>query len=178
MAGKRSKITVSLDEDTAALLENLHEELGMPRSRVICEALAFYGENRTLLQDMEQARFYMHMLSGMEHLIIDIDHWQLFLKLVENLDDPELFWEEHRKIARSHGEQLQGTTPREVLERLERCNLYTLREVSDEEFALIMTSDAAKRFVRTFLEEVFEAIGQRADISEELAKVRVKLTVL
>lgn len=173
MAGKRSKITISLDEHTSNLLEDMKKELKAPKSEVIRCSLHFYSENKHLLRDREKVKFYLEMLLGREHVILDIDHWQLFLNFVEESKEKEEFWEWHKKIAKSHGEQLRSKHLSDILERLALCNFYTLRKVSDEEFVLIMNSEVAKDFVKTFLEEVFAVLGYKAGIREDLAKLRV-----
>lgn len=43
------------------------------------------------------------------------------------------------------------------------------------EFTLILVSDVSKEFVKVFLEEYFAAMGVKAEIKENLAKLRVTL---
>lgn len=63
----------------------------------------------------------------------------------------------------------------DVLARLAACNFYTLRKVSEEEFVLVMNSELTKKFVKTFLEEVFAVLGCKVEIKEDLAKLRIKV---
>lgn len=170
-----ARVTISLDGDTRTLLENMKKELKASRSDVIRRSLRFYSENKRLLREGDRVKFYLEMLSSGEHVILDIDHWHLLLNFVESSKEKNEFWEGHRKVAKSHGEQLRGTPFRDVLERLAACNFYALREVSEEEFVLVMSSDIMKKFVKTFLEEVFAVLGYKVEIKEDLAKLRIKV---
>jgi hypothetical protein len=172
--GDSVRITISLDSKAKALLEALKRELRTSRSDVIRRSLNFYSENRHVLNQSEKIKSYLEMLPGGEHVILDIDHWQLFLNFVEESKEKEKFWEGHRKVAMSHGEQFRNIPIQRILERLEACNFYTLRKVSDKEFVLIMNFEPTKKFVKTFLEEVFSVLGCRVEIKDDLAKLRVK----
>ncbi|GBE56956.1 hypothetical protein BMS3Bbin16_01170 [archaeon BMS3Bbin16] len=176
MKAKRnpSRVTISLDEGTAILLEDLKKELNAPRSDVIRRSLHFYSENKQIMRRASKIRSYLELLSSGEHVILDIDHWQLFLNFVEASREKEEFWEGHKKVAKSHGEQFRDTSLKDILERLEACNFYNLREVGSGEFVLIMNSELAKKFVKTFLEEIFSVTGYKVEVREELAKLRVK----
>jgi hypothetical protein len=172
--GESLRVTISLDSDAQALLENLKKELKASRSEVIRRSLRFYSENKHLLRHGGRIKSYLEMLSGGEHIILDIDHWQLFLNFIEGSKEKEKFWEGHKRVARSHGEQFRGSSLGDILERLEACNFYTLRRVSEEEFILVMNFEPTKKFVKAFLEEVFAVLEYRVEIKDDLAKLRIK----
>ncbi len=172
-----TRITVSFDSSTANLLEIISKEEGLSQSEIMRRALRFYSENRVLedVATRKKIYTYMDLLLNGEHIILDVDHWLLFLKLVESCPSADKFWKEHRDVARSHREQLKTKvrTSEELLARLEACNFFRVTKNSDEDFTLILGSELPKTFVRIFLEEYFAGMGVKAEIKENLAKLRV-----
>jgi hypothetical protein len=172
-----TRITVAFDQSTANLLEKISKEAGLSQSEIMRRALRFYHENRAIEDAATRKKLYTYMdlLLGGEHVILDVDHWLLFLKLVESSPEKETFWKEHRDVARSHTEQLKTKvfTAEELLERLEACNFFRITKDSKNDFTLVLGSELPKEFVRIFLEEYFSAMGVKAEIKENLAKLRV-----
>ena len=171
------RITVAYDSLTANLLEKISKEAGLSQSEIMRRALRFYSENR-MIENAETRRkiyAYMDLLLTGEHIILDVDHWLLFLKLVESSPSAEKFWEEHRDVARSHREQLKTKvlTAEELLTRLEACNFFRITKDSENDFTLVLGSELPKKFVKIFLEEYFAGMGVKAEIKENLAKLRV-----
>ncbi|MDP6613238.1 MAG: CopG family transcriptional regulator, partial [Candidatus Hydrothermarchaeota archaeon] len=76
----------------------------------------------------------------------------------------------------SHAEQFSKKigTVEGVLERLAVCNFYSLTKLGKNEFVLVLNSNITKKFVKTFIEEVFEGMGLKVEIKDDLAKLRVK----
>jgi hypothetical protein len=172
-----TRITVSFDQVTANLLEKISKEAGLSQSEIMRRALRFYYENKAIEDAATRKKLYTYMdllLSG-EHVILDVDHWFLFLKLVESSPDKEQFWKEHRDVAKSHTEQLKTKvhTVDELLARLEACNFFRVTKNSENDFTLVLGSELPKEFVKIFLEEYFAGMGVKASIKENLAKLRV-----
>jgi hypothetical protein len=172
-----TRITVAFDQSTANLLEKISKEAGLSQSEIMRRALRFYYVNRVIDDAVIRKKIYTYMdllLNG-EHVILDVDHWLLFLKLVESCPSSDQFWEEHRDVARSHREQLKTKvlSAEELLERLEACNFFRVTKNSAEDFTLVLGSELPKTFVRIFLEEYFAGMGVKAEIKENLAKLRV-----
>ena len=172
-----TRITVAFDSLTANLLEKISREEGLSQSEIMRRALRFYSENRVLENNATREKIYTYMdllLNG-EHIILDVDHWLLFLKLVESSPSREKFWEEHRLVARSHREQLEAKviSIEELLTRLEVCNFFRVTKNSNEDFTLVLGSGLPKTFIKIFLEEYFAGMGVMAEIKENLAKLRV-----
>jgi hypothetical protein len=172
-----TRITVAFDQVTANLLEKISKEAKLSQSEIMRRALRFYHENRAIEDAATRKKLYTYMdllLSG-EHVILDIDHWFLFLKLVESSPDKERFWKEHRDVAKSHTEQLKTKvhTVEELLARLEVCNFFRVTKNSENDFTLVLGSELPKEFVKIFLEEYFAGMGVKASIKENLAKLRV-----
>jgi hypothetical protein len=173
--GTPTRITVSFDRETAELFEKLKESERASQSGLLRRALKFYAEYRDMLKgDDERIKIYVDMLSEGEHLILDLDHWLLFMKYLEG---EEKFWEDHHEIARAHGEQLPGKTrtPEELLRRLEACNFFKLKKNSEDDYTLMLGSEKSIRFIKIFLEEVLAGMGYEAEIKEDLTKLRVKI---
>lgn len=172
-----TRITVAFDSLTANLLEKISKEAGLSQSEIMRRALRFYSDNRMLenAETRKKIYTYMDLLLNGEHVILDVDHWLLFLKLVESCPSAEDFWEEHRDVARSHREQLKTKvlSAEELLERLGACNFFRVTKNSEKDFTLVLGSELPKTFVRIFLEEYFAGMGVKAEIKENLAKLRV-----
>ncbi|OPY26609.1 MAG: Ribbon-helix-helix protein, copG family [Methanocella sp. PtaU1.Bin125] len=171
------RVTISFDEPTYRSFESLKEEMRVSQSELIRRAVRFYFDNRQSMGavDREKVREYTDLLVDGEHVILDVDHWLLFLSTIDSPGESDKFWETHRAIARSHAEQLSGKiqTPVALLSRLEACNLFKLSQSGEHEFTLMTGPGAQRRFIRDFLEEAFAGMGFDASIKEDYSKLRV-----
>ncbi len=63
--------------------------------RANARSIKFYSRHKTLFESIEDKKVYTHaeMLSAGEHVILDIDHWLLFLGFVESHPEKDKFWE-------------------------------------------------------------------------------------
>jgi hypothetical protein len=174
-----TRVTIALDLETAKLFEEMKAETRLSQSGLIRKALQFYSENKRLIDRHGTKRIstYVDMLADGEHVILDIDHFLMFLKLIDSSPDGSVFWENHKKVAQSHSEHLKAKikSPLDFLERLEACNFFKLSKTSDREVTLILYSDATKHFVRTLVEDVLVGMGFEVEIKEDLAKLRLKV---
>jgi hypothetical protein len=172
-----TRITVAFDQSTANLLEKITKETELSQSEVMRRALRFYNENKVMLDPAirKKAYAYMDLLLSGEHVILDVDHWLLFLSLIGSSPEQEKFWSAHRAVAQSHKEQLKSKvrTAEDVLARLETCNFFRVTRNSEKDFTLILGSEVPKKFVKILIEEFFAAIGVKAEIRENLAKLSV-----
>jgi len=172
-----TRITVAFDKATADLLEKISTEAQLSQSEVMRRALKFYNENKALEDPAVKKKIlaYIDMLLNGEHVIIDVDHWLMFLRLIASSPEQEKFWSEHKELARAHWEQLKTKvhSPEEMLVRLEACNFYRLTKNSPNDYTLVLVSEISKDFIRIFLEEYFAAMGVKAEIKENLTKLRV-----
>jgi hypothetical protein len=173
------RITIAMDEETFKMFKKMQEELGISQSELVREALKFYGKHRTLFESLEDRKIYTHteMLRFGEHVIMDIDHWLLFLKFIESHPDKDKFWELNKAISAAHAEQFKHQYFRvePVLRRLEACNFFTVTPVSKNEFRLVLSSEVLKTFVKTLLQETLTGMGFTVEIKEDLAKLRLKV---
>jgi len=168
---------VAFDQPTARLLEKLSQEAELSQSEIMRRALRFYCENKALQDPVtsKKVHAYMELLLSGEHVILDVDHWLLFLRFIKASPEAAKFWEEHRKVAQSHKEQLRSraNTMENILTRLENCNFFRMTKNSDKDFTLILGSEIPKTFVRILIEEFFSVAGIKAEIKENLAKISV-----
>jgi hypothetical protein len=172
-----TRITVAFDKSTADLLEKISAEANVSQSEIMRRALKFYSENKTLEDPATKKKIhnYLDMLLTGEHVIVDVDHWLMFLRLIENSPQKEQFWKEHKELAKAHWEQLRGKvhSTEDMLTRLEACNFYRLTKNAPNDFTLVLVSEISKDFIRIFLEEYFAAMGVKVEIKENLTKLRV-----
>lgn len=170
------RVTIAFDEESYEIFNRLRYELKKSQSEIVRNALKFYFDYQEFEKyDKGTIKFYVEMLSEGEHIILDVDHWIALLKLVETHPEKEKFFELHRGVARSHSEQFMGKPAEYVLHRLEACNFFRVNKVGEKDFTLIFGNDLTKEFIRPFLEEVFEGLGIKAEVKEDLTKLRIKL---
>ena len=173
------RITIAMDEETFAVFKKMRDDLGISQSELMREALKFYSKHKTLFESVEDKKVYAHaeMLSAGEHVILDIDHWLLFLSFIESHPDKAKFWELHREVCQAHAEQFKHKSYRaeHILRRLETCNFFKLHKTSRSDFTLVLGSDVPKKFIKTELEEIFTGMGFQVEIKEDFAKLRVKV---
>jgi hypothetical protein len=172
-----TRITVAFDKSTADLLEKISTDEHLSQSEIMRRAIKFYNENKSLEDPLTKKKIhaYLDMLLTGEHIILDVDHWLMFLRLIASSPEKEKFWKEHKEVARAHWEQLKTKvhSPEEMLYRLEVCNFYRLTKNAPNDFTLVLVSEVSKDFIRIFLEEYFAAMGVKAEINENLTKLRV-----
>ena len=172
-----TRITVAFDKTTADLLDKISTEAQVSQSEIMRRAIKFYSENKQLEDPTTKKKIqaYLDMLLTGEHIILDVDHWLMFLRLIASSPEKEKFWAEHKEVARAHWEQLKTKihSPEEMLSRLELCNFYRLTRNAPNDYTLVLASETSKGFIRVFLEEYFASMGVKAEIKENLTKLRV-----
>jgi hypothetical protein len=172
-------VTISFDDETAAIFRDLKKCPGISQSELMRTALKFYSRHKALFESVDSERIYIYseMLSDGEHVILDMDHWILFLNFIESHPENEKFWEMHKRVSQAHAEEFiqKNHDVGVVLKRLEVCNLFKLSKSSENDFTLILGYDVPKKFIRTELEDIFSRMGRQAEIKEDLSKMRVKI---
>ncbi|MBN1323444.1 MAG: CopG family transcriptional regulator [Methanotrichaceae archaeon] len=173
------RVTIALDEETADIFRKMKDDLGISQSEMMRDALKFYNKHRNLFDFIEDKKVYTHaeMLSASEHVIMDIDHFILFLNFVESHPNKDKFWELHKEVCQAHAEQFKHRllNAESILKRLEACNLFKMNKASKTEFTLILSSEAAKKFVKMEVEEIFSGMGLQVEIKEDFSKLRIKV---
>lgn len=168
------RITIALDDETSDLLENMKKS-GMNQSNIIRNAIQCYHENKDVTISNDTVHTYIDLLSSGEHIILDIDHWLLFLKHITSISDKDDYLECCKSIARSHADQLvlKVKNEEDMLKRLEICNFFKITKNGDDEYTLLLRSEVTKDFIKLFLEEFFNAMDFKVKIKEDFSKLRV-----
>jgi hypothetical protein len=114
-----TRITVAFDKLTADLLEKISTEEHLSQSEIMRRAIKFYNENKSLEDPLTKKKIhtYLDMLLTGEHIILDVDHWLMFLRLIASSPEKEKFWKEHKEVTHAHWEQLKTkvSSPEEML---------------------------------------------------------------
>ncbi len=174
------RVTAAFDKATADLLEKITSEKQISQSEAIRQALKFYDENRFIEDQAVKKRVheYANMLLVGEHIILDSDHWLLFLRLISLVPaaDREKFWQEYRQIAKAHSEQLKNHVHSlgDLLVRLEICNFFRLIENSPNDFTLVLSNEESREFIKIFIQEYCLAMDIPIEIKENLTKLRIQ----
>lgn len=173
------RVTIALDEETSFILNKIKKETTGSQSEIFRNALKFYEKYGHLFDDASNSNkkmnIYIDLLSGGEHVILDIDHYLSILRFIEDSDDKEKFWDEHREISHHHADQFKHDikTFSDVILRLETCNLFKIIEQSPSRYTLLLGSDIAKNFIKLLLEEIIDGMGFKAEVKEGFSKLRV-----
>lgn len=179
MAKAPERVTIALDAEAAKLFREMREDLGISQSELMREALKFYSKHKALFDSVDEEKIYAYseMLSVGEHIILDIDHWILFLSFIDTHPDKDKFWEMHQRVSQAHAEEFKhkNNKAETVLRRLELCNLFKLSRTSETDFTLLLGYDIPKKFVMMELKDIFSKMGIKVDIKEDFSKLRIKI---
>jgi len=168
------RITVALDEDSFEIFNKLKGEFRDSQSELFRRALKFYHDWKELENcDINKIKMCVEMLAEGEHIILDIDHWIALLRFIESHPESEKFWEMHREVARAHAEEFKGKDAKYVLKRLEACNFFRINEKNGE-WTLVLNHEMMKKFLKIQLQEIFEDMGIKFEIREDLMKLRLR----
>jgi hypothetical protein len=170
------RVTVALDDESMEFLSSLVRKMGGTQSAVVRASLKFFYRNFDYPENIEKMKMWSALLSKGEHVILDVDHWLLFLKYINSSPAREEFYREGKRIANSHAEQLASIikTPEDYLKRLEACNLCSLVKIAENEFTVVLMSEESKRFMRELIEQTLNQLGFQVEIKEDLMKLRLK----
>jgi len=160
------RLTVNLDSTTETQIKELADRDGASKSQVIRNAVQRHHRMRQDWQQIqkEQLRWYVRLLGGHEHRIIDVDQLDA---LLDELGDPsEEILDEYRRIGRKHGIEWAGQfdSLEEKLRVIEYCNWYTVASVGDDEYALTTTSEREAKLVEAFIYGECDELGFDIDI--------------
>lgn len=168
------RTSISLDPESERIFQELTSG-GESQSNVIRRALRLYYEFRNLeRRDLDRLKIYWEMLQSGEHVVLDLDHLSILLKIAEGSELQSKWSESHKAVAVNHAEQFRGMGIDQVLTRLEACNFFRMSK-GQEGYVLVFGSPEIKRFMRVFLEEILKGMNRRFEIKEDLTKLRLKL---
>ena len=175
----RERMTVSLDGDAKAALDDLTERTGESRSAIVRRALAFYAANFdavTSTRSGENVATYYQMLSGGEHVLLDVDFFHAFLDGID-LDDPdEEFIETVDRVSEYHASEYaeRFDDVGEVLDWLSLCGFLTVRNSDGETYHVVFPSESMRWFMTRFLRKSLTDVPFDVEIEESVSKILVR----
>lgn len=170
------RITVSLDDETRGILEDLVSQTGQGNSELVRRALTFYATNlRAARSDVDiDLEEYHEMLSTGEHALFDIDFLHILLAHVQTDDGewPETFVEDVDRVAHYHALEYEGrySELRELLEWLSICGFLTVRESEENTYHVVFPTEDLKWFMLRFIEKSTETLPFEVEIEEGVSK--------
>ncbi|MFC7203007.1 ribbon-helix-helix protein, CopG family [Haloferax namakaokahaiae] len=171
------RVTVSLDADARAALEDLTDRTGVGQSEMVRRALAFYNANYQAATTDTSANLqaYYEMLSGGEHVLLDVDFLHCFLDFVEGEDgtpDPD-FLADIDQVSDYHAFEYEGEfeTLGELLEWLSLCGFLTVRRSEENTYHVVYPSEQLRWFMTRFIERSVVNLPFTLEVTEGLTKV-------
>lgn len=173
------RVTVSLDEDTAAALLDLTDRTGEGQSEVIRRAITFYAANfdAATADAGPNLADYHRMLSGGEHVLLDIDFLHCFLDYVTDEDgEPDPSFVEAADVvsdyhAREYAGRFDGVG--ELLEWLSFCGFLTVRATTGDTYHVVFPSAELRWFMTRFIRRSARDLPFDIEVEESVSKVLV-----
>ena len=171
-----NRITVAIDDDLFKKLKEIKERENISINKIVKNAINFYLKYKDVGY-VDKIDIYFDMLLKGEHIILDIDHWLVILKLLKKYNAMKEFLEEHKKIAIAHGEQLKEKLrdAEDFFKRLETCNFFKYIKDRENVYTLVLNHEEYKEFVKILVEEVLKHMGYNIRIKEDILKLRIYL---
>ncbi len=174
---RMKRLTVSLDDETIRKLETLAKKDNRSLSELVRAAITSYYE--IVQKEAKPERFgeFLDLLTSREHVAVDLGLW---VAITDELNEraSDNFWNLVRKVGEEYGIQFKErglNNLSEMLRFLELENWVKVREISENIYTLILVGRNETKLVRYFLEGLFSAVGIKAEISEGLRKLFIKL---
>ncbi|MFC7070067.1 ribbon-helix-helix protein, CopG family [Halobaculum lipolyticum] len=172
------RITVSLDDDAREAIEDLTDRTGQGQSELVRRSLRFYAANfgAANAESSEQLENYHKMLSGGEHVLLDVDFLHCFLHYVSDSDgdpDPE-FLESADEVSDYHAREYDGEFDSldELLEWLSLCGFLSVRRSdADDRYHVVFPSEQIRWFMTRFIDRSTADLPFDIDVEEGLTKV-------
>jgi hypothetical protein len=172
-----TRVTVSLDEDARAALDNVMGRTGFGQSEIVRRALTFYAANFDAAKTDTSVNLseYHEMISGGEHVLLDVDFLHCFLDYVETVDgepDPE-FVEMADTVSDYHAYEYEGRYESlgELLEWLSLCGFLTVRTTEANTYHVVFPTDEVRWFMTRFIERSCARLPFDIEIEEGVTKV-------
>lgn len=169
------RVSISLDKVAKEKLEKLARSSGKNVSQVVRELIDLGYEIFILGVDANTIKVWIDYLAKRQHMILDIEHWRVIFSEIEKIDSDD-FWKHMEEIGLSHAVQykLKGLdTVEKILKYVERANWYEIKPEGTGVYTLILNDLKIKKFVKVFLEKVFEGQRLKVEIKEGFGKLIV-----
>lgn len=173
------RVTVSLDEESREALDDLVERTGHGQSELCRRALTFYAANYQAATTAAgtQLGHYHKMLSGGEHVLLDVDFLHCFLDYVsdgEGNPDPD-FLSAADRVSDYHAHEYEGEfeTLDELLEWLSLCGFLSVRRSDENRYHVVFPSGQIRWFMTRFIQRSTADLPFDIVIEEGLTKVLI-----
>lgn len=173
------RVTVSLDEDAREALEDLTSRTGKGQSELVRSALTFYAANFQAATTDASSKLedYHKMLTGGEHVLLDVDFLHGFLDYVSDGDgnpDPE-FLDSADQVSDYHAHEYQGEFESldELLEWLSLCGFLSVRRSDENRYHIVFPSEQIRWFMTRFIDKSTKNLPFEIEIEEGLTKVLI-----
>ncbi|MEM1578627.1 MAG: ribbon-helix-helix protein, CopG family [Archaeoglobaceae archaeon] len=174
--GKIRRLTVSLDDDTIAKLEELARKDDRSLSEIVRSAVSSYYElnlREAITADFER---FLNLIATREHVVVDVGLWISVMDEI-NASARETFWEIVEKVGSEYGLQFKEMGLKDVhsiLKFLEVTNWFKVKAISESAYTLVLNARSEVKFVKKFLEGIFKIMGLNMEINEGLRKLILK----
>lgn len=176
------RVTVSLDDDAQAALEDLTSRTGLGQSELVRRALTFYATNfqATSTDASDNLADYHEMLSGGEHVLLDVDFLHSFLDFVETEEgepDPG-FLDMADTVSDYHAHEFEGRfeTLGELLTWLSLCGFLTVRSSTADTYHVVFPSRSMRWFMTRFIERSITRCPFEVEFEDGVTKVMMTET--
>lgn len=175
-----SRITVSLDEDARDALADVTSRTGQGQSELVRRALTFYAANfqAASTDASEKLEDYHKMLSGGEHVLLDVDFLHCFLDFVSDDDGggAEEFLAAADEVSAYHASEYEDEfgSLDEMLEWLSLCGFLSVRRSDENRYHVVFPSEEIRWFMTRFIER--SAVRLPFDIEIEEGYTKVMMT--
>lgn len=173
---KTQRLSVSLDEESADLVKNFQEKFDCSKAEVIRKSLKYLKIANKAENSLSQLNAYLDFLLKGEHVIVDKEHWRAFFEEIG--EGSEKFWNQMKEVGKEHREGYRDKGMKDVediLRYVEKTNWYSLNKDSDESFTLILRERASKKFVKKFLESLFDESPKDVELQDIRGKIRARI---
>lgn len=175
----QQRVTVSLDTDTEAALNDLVDRLDAGQSEVVRQALTFYAANfeaAMSTRSEENLADYHKMLSGGEHVLLDVDFLHCFLDQIDTKSPDEEFVEAIDRVSEYHAHEYaeRFDDVSELLDWLSLCGFLTVRNAEGDTYHVVFPSESMRWFMTRFIRRSITEAPFEVDVEEGVSKVLVR----
>ncbi|MGB9987231.1 ribbon-helix-helix protein, CopG family [Salarchaeum japonicum] len=170
------RLTVSLDEDAREALDTITSKTDRSQSELVRRALTFYAANyeAASTDSSEKLEEYYKMLTGGEHVLLDIDFLHCFLDHVQEDGEPmPEFVADADQVSDYHAQEYvdRFDSLDELLEWLSLCGFLTVRRTTENTYHIVFPSADIRWFMTRFIERSVEPLPFDVTINPGVAKV-------
>jgi len=172
------RVTVSLDDDAQAALEDLTSRTGLGQSELVRRSLTFYATNfqATSTDASENLADYHRMLAGGEHVLLDVDFLHCFLDRIDTDDPDDEFMEAVDRVSEYHSHEYaeRFDDVGELLDWLSLCGFLTVRNSEGDTYHVVFPSESMRWFMTRFVRKSTTEVPFEVEIEESVSKVLVR----